>query len=254
MISITIIGTGNLAEHLAFAFSKAKGIRLNQVIGRNRKRLDVFSKFTSISSDYDALLDSDIYILAIKDGAIHEVAKKISYLNGLVVHTAGAMNMEVLGPNKNIGVFYPLQTFTNGQEVDFTTIPICIEANSEESLGLLLKLGTTLSTKVQVIPSKKRKILHATAVFVNNFPNYLYAIAKEICDDNQLEFNLLNSLISETANKVNFLTPNEAQTGPARRGDQKTMHEHLNLLKEEKHREIYILLSNAIKATNGEKL
>ena len=93
MISITIIGTGNLAEHLAFAFSKAKGIQLNQIIGRNKKRLNVFSKFTSISSDYNTLLDSDIYILAVKDGAIHEVVKKMTHLNGLVVHTAGAMNM-----------------------------------------------------------------------------------------------------------------------------------------------------------------
>ena len=100
--------------------------------------------------------------------------------------------------------YRPLRT---GQEVDFKTIPICIEANSEEGLGLLLKLGAALSKKVQVIPFKKRKVLHAAAVFANNFPNYLYTIAKEICDDNQLDFDLLKPLIAETTSKIKFLDP-----------------------------------------------
>jgi hypothetical protein len=77
----------------------------------------------------------------------------------------------------------------------------------------------------------------------------MYTIGEELCKQNQLDFSLLKPLIKETGEKLDFLNPFEAQTGPARRGDLQTLHIHLSQLKSKKHREIYTLLSNTIKAS-----
>jgi len=254
MISLNIIGTGNLARNLAHIFHETEGVVLNQVIGRSKAALSPFAKITSTSIDFNAIKESDVSIIAVKDDVIKSVGKKLISYKGLIAHTSGGMHIDVLSSNKNIGVFYPLQTFTTGKPIDFKNIPICIEANGPDGLSLLKALGNTLSTKVENISSHKRKILHLSAVFVNNFTNHLYTIGEEICEEHGLDFDLLKPLILETAEKVVNLSPKEAQTGPARREDQKTLHEHLQLLKENQQREIYKLLSNAIKASYEKKL
>ena len=82
----------------------------------------------------------------------------------------------------------------------------------------------------------------------------MYTIGAEICKENNLDFKLLQPLIKETAAKLDNLNPYESQTGPAKRGDQKTLHNHLQLLKNTHQRELYTLLSNAIKEKHGKEL
>lgn len=252
MLSIVIIGTGNVAEHLFNAFHQSQKVRIVQVIGRNKVRLAKFSA-EATTDDFAQIADADIYLIAVADDAITEVAQSISQKKGLVAHTSGSMEMNVI-PNENRGVFYPLQTFTEGKSVNFDSIPICIEAKQDSSLELLQNLGSLISKKVYEIDSQKRKKLHLAAVFVNNFTNHLYGIGETICQEAGLSFDLLRPLILETAEKVQTLSPKDAQTGPARRGDTKSMENHLNLLEDSKQIELYTLLSEAIKSTYEEKL
>ena len=246
MISITILGTGNVAQNLFKAFSTIESVTVVQVVGRDKRHLEFFNSKSRLLNYNDALLPTDIYIIAVKDDAIAEVNQKI-VSKGLVVHTSGAVSLSVLEAQERHGVFYPLQTFTKGRILGFSTIPMCIEANNPNDLQLLQQLGEKISDNVISIDSTKRKALHVSAVFVNNFTNYMYSLGEEICIENHLDFSLLKPLIKETAVKLEFLDSKKAQTGPARRGDQQTLHAHLNLLKSKKHREIYTLLSNSIK-------
>jgi predicted short-subunit dehydrogenase-like oxidoreductase (DUF2520 family) len=147
-----------------------------------------------------------------------------------------------------------LQTFTKGKIISFDDIPICVEATSEEDLHILKQLGKTLSNTVVEIDSEQRKTLHIAAVFVNNFTNYMYTIGSEICNEHKIDFKLLQPLIKETAAKLDILTPLQSQTGPAKRGDQKTLHNHLQIIKDKHQRELYTLLSNAIKEKHGKEL
>ncbi len=252
MLSIAIIGTGNVAEHLFNAFLQPQKVRVVQVVGRNKGR---FTKFSSeaTTDDFTQIGDADIYIIAVADDAIAEIAQFLSQKNGLVVHTSGSTNMNTI-QNENRGVFYPLQTFTEGKPVNFDSIPICIEAQHDSSLKLLHNLASLISKKVHEIDSQKRKKLHLAAVFANNFTNHLYGIGEAICQEIGVSFDLLRPLILETAEKVQTLSPRDAQTGPARRGDAKSMENHLNLLKNKKQIELYTLLSEAIKSTYEEKL
>ena len=81
----------------------------------------------------------------------------------------------------------------------------------------------------------------------------MYQIGNEICNQNDLSFDLLNPLIQETANKIMTLSPNEAQTGPPKRKDTKTLNSQLNFLTDENQKEIYKLLTKSI-IDNGKKL
>jgi len=164
----------------------------------------------------------------------------------LVVHTSGSVAMEALSEKNRKGVFYPLQSFSKNSEVDFSEIPMCIEAQNESDLGLLNQLGNSISNNVLAVSSEKREKIHLSAVIVNNFVNYLYQVGNDLMQEQSLSFDLLKPLILETANKINTLAPAEAQTGPAKRNDKKTIEKQLHLLKDSPYKDIYQDITNSI--------
>ena len=253
MLRIVILGTGNLAKHLYDAFTRAKDIDVVQVVGRNQEDLQQFSEYAAITNNFNDIVEADVYMIAVKDDAITDVSNYLSNKKGIVAHTSGAVSLSAI-QTINKGVFYPLQTFTKGKAVEFSNIPICIEAEEKDSLETLRTLAASISENVHHIDSDQRKKLHLAAVFVNNFTNYLYHVGEELCLEEGLPFDLLKPLILETANKVQIMSPIEAQTGPARRNDLKSMGNHLELLNKKEHVTLYKLLSQAIKQAHEEKL
>jgi predicted short-subunit dehydrogenase-like oxidoreductase (DUF2520 family) len=252
MIKVVLLGSGNVAQHLIEVMKNAPTIDLVQVFARNPNHLSHLLPSSKIVSDYQKITAADVYIISVSDNAIAEVSGKLPFQNRLVVHTSGSSDLSVLD-NKNIkGVFYPLQTFTKGKKVDFSPIPICLETENEQDYQLLENLGNCISKKVFQINSEQRKSLHVAAVFVCNFVNHLYQIGNEICEANQIPFEVLHPLIQETAQKILELTPKEAQTGPALRNDTKTIQKHLDFLSDENYKTIYKLLTQSIQ--NGNKL
>lgn len=254
MIKITIIGYGNVAQHLIDAFEQNSKVSIEQVFSRNENT--VVNKYSSVKiiSNWNDLLPADVFIIAVSDDAIAEVSRKFSLKNQLVVHTSGGVDLEILSKNNRRGVFYPLQTFTKGKKVDFKKIPICIEAEQDNDLKILEQLAVLISEKTHLINSQQRKALHVAAVFVNNFVNHLYQIGSEICQENQIPFSILEALITETASKIERLSPKNAQTGPAKRNDKGTIDAHLDFLKSDvSKQEIYKLLTQSIQ-NNGTEL
>lgn len=253
MLKVVLIGSGNVAQHLIVAFKKAATIELVQVFARDKNSLTHLLDSEAITSDYNQIQNADLYIIAVSDNAIAEVSKQFPLENKLVVHTSGSVAMETLDDKNKKGVFYPLQTFSKNKDIDFNEVPICIESQHNEDLELLKKVAKSISVNVYEIDSHQRKSLHIAAVFVSNFVNHLYKIGQEICTDNKVSFEILKPLILETANKVMTLSPNEAQTGPAKRNDTQTINSHLNFLSDENQNEIYKILTKSI-IDNGKKL
>ena len=253
MLSIVLLGTGNVATHLFQAFQNTKEVEIIEVFGRNTSALAYFDRYTHISNDIAKIADADIYILAVSDSSISEVSRALKKKKGLVVHSSGSVPLDAIASSRG-GVFYPLQTFTKGKKVDFSEVPICIETKKESDIRLLELLGEPISKQVHQISSEQRKKLHLGAVLVNNFPNHLYNMAYGLCTENNIPFGLLWPLISETVDKIRHLSPKEAQTGPARRNDVKTMQEHLEQLQDPIQKKIYQLLSESIKTTYEEEL
>jgi len=233
MISVLLIGNGNVATHLKNAFLNADATTVTQISSRELKNIP----------------KTDVTVIAVSDDAIAEVSSKIN--NSLVVHTSGNVAMNSLINSDRKGVFYPLQTFSKNKKVNFNNIPFCLEAENETDLKLLEQLAKSIGKKVYQISSKQRKSLHLAAVFVNNFTNHLYKIGNDICKLNNVPFEVLQPLIQETANKVSELSPEKAQTGPAVRNDRETIENHLEMLNKNQQ-EIYKILTKSIQ--NGEKL
>lgn len=252
MIRIAILGGGNVATHLASAFNKTKEVSLVQVYARKIEQITSLKPNVGIIDNLDLLIDADVYIIAVSDDAITEVSSKINKKNSLTVHTSGSVSLESLRNQGRKGVFYLLQSFSKDKEVNFNEIPFCLEATNEEDLTTLKTIAKSIGKKIYSINSEQRKIIHVAAVFVNNFTNHFYKIGEDICKEHLVPFEILQPLIQETAKKIVSLNPEVAQTGPAKRNDQKTIQNHLSLLNKEQQ-EIYQLITKSIQS-NGEKL
>jgi predicted short-subunit dehydrogenase-like oxidoreductase (DUF2520 family) len=246
MIKVVLIGSGNVAQHLIQVLLQSKDVDLVQAFARNPSHLSHLLPSTKITTNYQKIAEADLYIISVSDNAIAEVSAQLPFENRLVVHTSGSSELSILSDKNRKGVFYPLQTFSKGKKIDFAIIPICLEAENEAAYQLLEKLGNCISQKVVRINSEQRKSLHVAAVYVCNFVNHLYEIGKEICEQNNIAFEVLHPLIQETALKITKLSPREAQTGPALRNDTKTIEKHLDFLENPTYKKLYQLLTQSI--------
>ncbi|MFC4817189.1 Rossmann-like and DUF2520 domain-containing protein [Flavobacterium sp. GCM10023249] len=253
MIQVIILGSGNVAQHLISAFEKNTTARVKQVFARNPKNISHLIDYERVTNNINSLLEADVYIISVTDDAIENISAQIPYKNKLVVHTSGTISITNLDSKNRKGVFYPLQTFSKNKSVNFKEIPICLETQNQEDYHLLEKIAHSISDKIFNINSEQRKALHVAAVFSCNFVNHLYQLGSEICKENNIPFEILYPLIQETANKIKTLSPEEAQTGPAKRNDTTTINAHLHFLQNETQKEIYKLLTKSI-IDNGKKL
>lgn len=248
-LQIILVGTGNVAHHLGLALLDA-GHEIVQLLGRNKEKTKALAKKLSVdfSVDFGELnKTADLIILAVSDNALAELAGKIDPGKALVVHTSGSVPVDVLSALPNYGVFYPLQTFSKERPVDFSDIPIFVEANSEKNVRRLKNLALQLSPKVEICDSEHRKYLHLAAVFACNFSNHMYAIAECLLEKHGLKFEHFAPLILETAQKAIDKKPKNAQTGPALRNDQNTINEHVALLADHpEYQKIYSFVSKSI--------
>ncbi len=254
MIKVVLLGFGNVNSHLLNALHKNSEVVAIQIFNRNFIPLPSPFETIPVTDDVSKISDANVYIIGIPDDAIAGFSESLPFQNKLVVHTSGGVAMDVLSPKNRRGVFYPLQTFSKERAVDFKAIPICIEAENREDLELLRRVAETISENVVEISSEKRAKLHLAAVFVNNFVNHLYEIGSVILKEEALPFPLLRPLIAETASKMETLSPEAAQTGPAKRNDSKTIEKHLHLLANSPYSKIYELFTAQLKQKYGKEL
>ncbi|REC44773.1 Rossmann-like and DUF2520 domain-containing protein [Chryseobacterium pennipullorum] len=243
-MQIVIIGSGNVAYHMAKAFS-LKDIPLAQIFGRNQKELNKISEELNIPNSTEDLKDADLYIICVSDNSVEQVSGIISKKDCLVAHTSGSLPKEVLNGNYRKASFYPLQTFSKSKELKYEKIPFFIEAENEEDQRILFELASEVSKKVMKSSYEKRKYIHLTAVFACNFVNHLFARAKEISDSQEIPFDYFLPLIDETVQKIYEIEPKKAQTGPAVRNDVRVLQLHEQLLKDESL-EIYKTMNHSI--------
>lgn len=248
--SLVIIGSGNVATHMASAFKEA-GLDILGIYSRTFEKAQILAENIGVSAfkSIDKIpTHADAYLLAVSDSALHVLLKELPVLEGILMHTSGSVGIDIFpGLVKRSAVFYPLQTFSKAKKVDFSVIPILIESSDSDVLSSLQNLAEKISKTVKIIDSKQRKQLHLAAVFACNFSNFMYHISHELLKEHDLDFGLLMPLIGETVEKLNSLSPAEAQTGPAIRHELKTLNEHLESLKDyPEYQHIYHLISAQI--------
>ena len=249
-MNIVIIGSGNIATHLAKVFY-ATGSTIQQVYSRTLANAEALANV--VISDYtnnlsNIILDADLYVISVSDNAIQEVVNNLNIsIQGIVIHTSGATDLNVLERFDNFGVIYPPQSITKNIKTDLSLIPFGVEANSAKNEEVLFELIKSIAPLSFPCNSSQRLALHLSAVIANNFSNALFQMAKDILDNANLDFELIKPIISETANKVQTHSPELTQTGPAVREDYNVIQKHLQFLSQSpEERKIYQILTDFI--------
>lgn len=243
---ISVIGYGNVGYHLIKAFEEREIVVSDLVIRTNSSLLE--SNFNGrIHTSPTTLPDDQLVLVCVPDDAIAEILKNIP-IGCPVAYTSGSVDLKSLPQRENLGVFYPLQTFSKKMNLNLFEVPFFIEASNSDFGSQLFDLAWTISRTVTYATSEDRKKLHLAAVWVNNFTNHVNHIAFSYLEENGFSFDHLRPLLKETARKISIETPYNAQTGPARRDDINVIEEHLSMLNGDR-KEIYRLLSKSIKDT-----
>lgn len=251
-----IIGSGNVATHLARAL--APHIEVKQVLSRDidharQLAMSISPSCSAIDIVEDICCGVDLYLMSVTDDSIKELVHKTADSGGIWVHTSGSVGVDVFeGRRGRYGVFYPLQTFSKNKAVDMSHVPFFIEGSDASVEAELVSLASEISGKVSVLGSDGRRRLHIAAVFACNFVNYMWTVA-----DRQLrlcgtDIHALDPLLKETMEKIATVTPLEAQTGPARRGDTHVIERHIAML-DSADAELYELISRQIYDTYHEQ-
>ena len=147
---------------------------------------------------------------------------------------------------KRYGVLYPMQTVNKERVIEWSDVPIFIEASNEDDTQYLEALSQRLSKNVKRSSSQQRQSLHLAAVFACNFANHMYAIAEKLLYEQGLDFDVMKYLIRETEHKAESISPIDGQTGPAVRNDVNVMNKHLAILGDTPEGELYRLISKNI--------
>lgn len=252
-MTVSIIGSGNLAWHLAPALDNTE-FSVREVYSRQQKNAEAL-----VRRLYDAkvipTLDlsgsaSEIFIISVSDDVIDDIVRGLILpRNAILLHTSGSQPLSVLGyaATQRTGVFYPLQTFTKSRRLDFKDIPIFIESEDRHTRKVMTDMAKAISKNAYEISSAQRIALHVAAVFASNFTNHMLTISREILQDSKLEFDWLKPLVAETINKALSLGPEQSQTGPAKRGDLEILDKHVAFLQEDEAiAEIYRVISQNI--------
>ena len=255
--SIAIIGTGNLAWHLAPALENA-GHNITEVYSRDLHRANKITERLYVTEAKDNLdfseSQAEIFIIAVSDHAIPDIADSIILPEGsILVHTSGTVPLQILDYSSAsyTGILYPLQSFSKSRKIDFEDVPFLLESDDQTTLQKLRDLAKSLSPNYYLVKSKDRKALHIAAVFASNFSNHMLSISEQIMRRQGLDFEMLKPLIIEQMSKALEIGPKTAQTGPAIRGDIDTLDLHFQFLNyNEQVAEIYKLISQDIIDSN----
>ena len=251
-MQVVMIGAGRLATQLGLALKEA-GHEVTCVYSRTMASAQTLAETLGTSAT-DSLAQlpvaADVYIVAVKDAALEQVATEATRgrEQQLFLHTAGSMPLEVWrGKTVRYGVLYPMQTFSKQRRVSFAEIPVFIEASDGATLKVVWQLAESVSGRVMELTTEQRRHLHLAAVFACNFANHCYALSADILQRQGIPFDVMLPLIDETARKVHTLQPLEAQTGPAVRYDENVIGSQMQLLADRPELQaIYERLSQSI--------
>jgi len=250
MKNIVLIGSGNMATNLGLELVN-HGYIINQVWSKNLNNAEILAKkLNSKSTDrLSCISKADLYIVAVKDDALKSILEQLNLTN--IIHTSASTGLDIFNSKlKNYGVFYPLQTFNKKINLNFSNIPIFIEADNDAFCKILIKLANKLSNTVIKMNSEQRKTLHIAAVFACNFTNHMLSIADNILSTSNIDFKLLHPLINQSIKKISNNKPTNVQTGPAKRKDKKIIESHIQNIPDKKIKKLYQLISTSIIENN----
>ncbi len=251
-MKIAIAGAGNIATFFAKKF-QAAGFEIVQVVAAHKEHaqqlaMQLNCSFTDQISDLDP--GADVCLFAVKDDVLLDFAAKLR-LKQIVIHTAGSVALsELQAISSRVACIWPVYSIHKDKLPENPSLPLVLNASSDEALEITRSLAFAISQHHYVLTDQQKSSLHLAAVFANNFTNHMYTVSEQITREHGVPFAALLPLIADTAQKVQHSLPQQNQTGPAIRHDEKTMTKHLNMLHDEVWQQIYRLISGSIRQSH----
>lgn len=250
---IAILGAGNVSHHFVKAFVESDYYTISQVYSRNLSSVrNLAQKYGLHYTDdiYNITDDADLYLFLLSDTGIREVVTKFPIRHKRMAHSSGSISINIFeNLTDDYAVFYPFQTFRKEIQMDFSGVPVCIEASNKEFENQLTKLANDLSCKYYFYNSEQRIILHLAAVFACNFMNHSVHIGEEILKSANINPEIIKPLLRQSFNNILNYGAGKVQTGPAIRNDKVVINNHLSLLKKDPElQELYAIFTNSIQS------
>lgn len=254
---IVILGAGNVAHHLLKAFTRAGAeCFIWSRSSAHAQRTAASYPGVRVCHDIKEVpREADLYIIAVTDKAVGEVAAMLTGVEGIVAHTSGSVPLSALSVSgvRHFGVFYPLQTFSESSDMEMDDIPFFIEGSDDATADTLQKAAAVIGGIPHIADSRRRGVLHLAAVFACNFANCLWGISADILAREGLSLKVMEPLLRETLHKAMEVGPDAAQTGPAVRNDIPVMEKQKASLADDDIRTIYELISRQIQKKSHEQ-
>lgn len=245
------VGSGNLSWHLLSIVTSYKYIHCFLSARNTTTQKEFLEHFTTLQDVTQLTTAPECIWICVKDSEISSVSEywNTLYPQAIQIHCSGATSKDVLVSDQKL-VWYPLQSFTKGLPLDWTTIPVFIEStialpNSMEQFHLHSQLNITQ------INFEQRLKIHLAAVMTANFSTHLLQLAESLLQENNLPLPILESLVMNAIQKSFLIGPAKALTGPAVRKDEATIKRHTALLSAHPDMEkLYTLLTESIQKNN----
>ncbi|MES2004131.1 MAG: DUF2520 domain-containing protein [Bacteroidota bacterium] len=255
-MQVTIIGSGNVATVLGRVLVN-KGNKVDKVYSRDLHHAEILANelgAEAINDLQEADGSADLYLVAVTDDALAEIAARLSLKNKLVVHTAGSVSKEILkNASNNYGVLWPMKMIRK-QMTTLEPVSIVVDGSSAETIIQIENLARLFSPNISRADDAQRAKMHMLAALTSNFANHLYQLASDYCAAEGIDFSVFYPIIEETALGLHQAAPSNLQAGPAFRGDRQTIQKHLALLQAYPQiSRVYEMMSKSIAESFPEK-
>jgi predicted short-subunit dehydrogenase-like oxidoreductase (DUF2520 family) len=247
---VSFVGCGRVGRTLARALKDA-GYEVGMIMTRHDKSTHEAIGFVGAgihaTDAVSAALSGNIHFIATNDDAIEEVVASLdeqihaSLKDHYYFHFSGSITSEALEPLKKkgaaIGSIHPLQVFADPQKA-LETLPGVYYAieGEDKAMELAVQMVDRLQGKLLLIPTGRKVLYHAAGVFAANYLTVLMNVAlgimEEIGESPEDAYQaFLPLMVGALQNIEEFGVPG-ALTGPAVRGDARTIHRHLEALEQ----------------------
>lgn len=222
---VTFIGRGKVGRALAGAAAEA-GLEVAAVASRPRLRVR----------------DSDLFVLAVADGATREVGAALDASGvapSAVVHTAGILSPDHLAAMRaggwSVGQAHPLVSFAGARGALPAGATVLV-GGDRVAIARTRALVRAVGWRPLVAPAVDRAAWHAVAALVANGAAALTALGVARLGvegiGERVAAQALAALLASVASNVSALGAGRALSGPVRRGDPRAIERHLAVLGE----------------------
>ena len=242
--SVGIAGTGRIAQALG-ALLTNRGVPVEAIAGRDDARTReaaAFSGARAVVPLEELGRNCNVVLIAVSDDAIESTARRIAAgakPPAVTLHTCGSAGPELLQSLQekgcSTGVLHPLQTVP-AREAGVQSLSLCYYAYCGEGAALdcARHLIAWLSGKELPVSPEHWAVYHAAAVMACNYNVTLVNTALDLLEHAGVKreegLRALSPILRNTTEVLLGSTPEEALTGPIRRGDTGSVERHLRAL------------------------